>query len=427
MQNMTVAHKIRKARSVILETQPFYGTILCGLQLVETDNVNGQRIDTMAVDGRSIFYNTSFIESLPISEVVGVLCHEVMHVANGHHLRRNGRDPMEWNIACDYAINPHILMDKMALPKDGLFDDTYKDMGAEAIYARRKKDAEAKSKAKAESQASSPQPTQGSGAEGNGRDPSDQPSQSNVGSKPGSKPAKAPSSPGVIMEPRHENGTPMTAEELADEADNNRVKVIQAGRISELAGSKSGGASKLILEAKTSHEDWRDVLRKFVSAGVENQMDQTWSRISRRSLSRGEYLPGYTKESTGDLVIIKDTSGSIEDAPNAQFDAEIRRIVEDVQPDSVTIIACDAQVKFCKTYMKGEEIHLSSKGGGGTRFSPAFAKIVELDLNPKAIIYFTDMICSDWGVDPGCPVLWCQWGVYKKEPPFGEVLKIKEF
>ena len=72
-------------------------------------------------------------------------------------------------------------------------------------------------------------------------------------------------------------------------------------------------------------------------------------------------------------------------------------------------------------------IDLEFKGGGGTRFAPVFEYIKEKNLEPKAILYFTDLCCGDFGEDPGIPVLWLN--TYRnnddKSVPFGEVIKLE--
>ena len=44
-----------------------------------------------------------------------------------HPVRRNGRDPDKWNVACDLAINPIVIKYGFQLPPDKLWDDKYAD------------------------------------------------------------------------------------------------------------------------------------------------------------------------------------------------------------------------------------------------------------------------------------------------------------
>ena len=74
--------EIKRARSALIVSQPFWGCLSAALRLVERPDV-----ETMATDGESLFFNPSFTLSLPQRELIGVLAHEVEHVARLHCLR----------------------------------------------------------------------------------------------------------------------------------------------------------------------------------------------------------------------------------------------------------------------------------------------------------------------------------------------------
>ena len=97
---------------------------------------------SMWTDGKTLAYNPAWINGLTLDEVKGVLCHEVMHVALLHNLRRDQRDPAKWNMAADHAVNPILLDANMTLPKDGLIGREYEGMAAEEIYNRLPQDQE---------------------------------------------------------------------------------------------------------------------------------------------------------------------------------------------------------------------------------------------------------------------------------------------
>ena len=124
----TAIDRIRKARTVLLLNHPFFGALIFRLTPVSAPN-----IPTMATDGKSLFYNPSFVDELPPDQLVGVLAHEVMHPALRHHTRRGNRDRERWNEAADYAINPLVLNAGMALPKDALSDSRFHNLSAEPV------------------------------------------------------------------------------------------------------------------------------------------------------------------------------------------------------------------------------------------------------------------------------------------------------
>lgn len=132
---MNALQRISRARSSLIMNQPFFGCLALNLQLMEDETCG-----TMATDGRHLFYAPDFVTRLSDPELRGVLMHEVLHCAHGHMLRRRGRDPKKWNVACDYAINLEVIDAGGVLPKGGLVDEQYRDMHAEAIYAKLPKD-----------------------------------------------------------------------------------------------------------------------------------------------------------------------------------------------------------------------------------------------------------------------------------------------
>jgi predicted metal-dependent peptidase len=92
---------------------------------------------TAATDGTHVFYNPDYLDSLTEPKRVGLLVHETLHPMLLHHTRRNGRDPEEWNVAADLAINPGIIADGWELPDGFLIDPQYAGLSAEEIFRLR--------------------------------------------------------------------------------------------------------------------------------------------------------------------------------------------------------------------------------------------------------------------------------------------------
>ena len=98
--NQDIKDRIEDVRANILLEQPFYGTILSHIPLVEDES-----IDTAATDGRRIIYSPEYMGMLTGSEIKFILLHELLHILLMHFSRRKGRDRVIWNIATDYVIN----------------------------------------------------------------------------------------------------------------------------------------------------------------------------------------------------------------------------------------------------------------------------------------------------------------------------------
>lgn len=101
--------KIERVSAKMILSHPWYASLFLRLRRVETE-----RVDTMAVDGRTLFFSPKFTESLSDYDCQTVLMHEVLHCALLHITRRNARNPLQWNIACDAAVNAVLVADGRA-------------------------------------------------------------------------------------------------------------------------------------------------------------------------------------------------------------------------------------------------------------------------------------------------------------------------
>ena len=100
-----VIDKLTQAKTRLSLTEPFFSTILYRFPTQATDLV-----PIAAVTPRGlILYNPKAIENLTVEEIVFLLCHEVMHIALAHCLRRDSRDHHIFNIACDAVINETLI------------------------------------------------------------------------------------------------------------------------------------------------------------------------------------------------------------------------------------------------------------------------------------------------------------------------------
>ena len=120
--------KVIKARAALVLDEPFFGSLVLRLKLKEDPSCK-----TMWVDGSTLGFNSTFVDSLSIEKLKGCLCHEVLHLALSHHTRRGNRTRTKWNVAGDYAING-MIKDKFSLPDGCLFDPKFTGLSTEAIY-----------------------------------------------------------------------------------------------------------------------------------------------------------------------------------------------------------------------------------------------------------------------------------------------------
>ena len=357
---------IARAKSMLLVRHAFFASLALNLEYIETEET-----ETMATDGKTIYYNPAWVATLELIEIMSVIAHEVLHVAFCHHLRRNGRDQDRWNKACDYAIN-WILVESgvFRLPEGGLFDEQYKGMTAEQIYNKL--------------------PTE---------DEEDDPS---AGSDP---------LVGEVWDATNDDGEPLTESEKASEEMKAQASVSEAMDAEQRVGiGEVDAAVREALEVnKIDAVAWYEQLAQWVTQYMISR--SSFNTPARRLLHTGHILPAATRDPEFHLVFAWDTSGSLTDELTGMIKAHINNAVQALNPSTVEIIYCDTRVRerntFCRTTGASPiELDINPVGGGGTRFDPVFKYISDEDIETDCLVYFTDGIGQVNVTEPDYPVLW---------------------
>ena len=126
---LTVVERLNKARITLTKDDgghPYFSYLLM--------HMRGQAVDksvvpTMGVDARGgLWYCEEYVKSISDEELIGVLCHEALHVVLHHLVRRSKSwNPQLANVAEDILVNHFILQEGFTLPsntltsKDGVF------------------------------------------------------------------------------------------------------------------------------------------------------------------------------------------------------------------------------------------------------------------------------------------------------------------
>jgi len=405
---MDAAMKITKARTAMLQSQRFYGKL--ALDLVPRPS---SRYDTLATNGRDLFFNPAWVDAQPMPKLIGAIAHEVCHVANLHHTRRRGRDAEQWNVAADLAINPILRNAGFDLPDGALFEPTFEGKSVEEIYRLR----EQKPKQEA-GQGQGKQPDGGQGGDKQGQDQQD-PNQQDDG-EPG-QPGGDPGGCGEILDAVNEDGSEPSPAELTRLEAEEQVNVAQAYHFAKQAGQSSTDQDRMLEDLKKAQQDWKEELRRFIIRN--NKSDASWARPNRRLINQGLYLPSLHSEAMGELVVAVDLSGSVTEWI-ADFCAELAAIKEETKPSKLTVLYFTDRVVKADTFNEDEELVIKPCGSGGTDFRPLFAYIENHDLNPDCTIVLTDLIASSPKDAPLYPVLWAATDRSQKEP-WGERIDLK--
>jgi predicted metal-dependent peptidase len=359
--NKEAETKIIRARISLLKVQPFFGTLALRLNMIEDTTLNPP---TMGVDGTNIFYHPDFVMEHSFDEVKFVIAHEVMHCVFDHVTRVGGRDPVRWNVAGDYAINPLLVDAGLQLPSSGgLINAAYAGMTADQIYNLL------------------PQST-----------------------KPYDSFRPAPK-------------TPAKMRELEEDW---KVATVQAANAAKGVGNLPASLKRFVHELIESKTDWRAQLREFAVEISKN--DYAWQRVNRRFVAAGFYLPGLYSENMGTMVIVTDDSGSISNDILQLFASEIEAIREAVRPERTIVLSCDMRINHIDDLTMDDPFQLKCHGGGGTDFRPPFEWLKEQDITPSCLIYLTDLDGPFPEIPPHYPVMWCS--INKQRAPWGQTLHI---
>ena len=388
--------KLTKARACLVLDHCFFGALALRLRLVEAPGIG-----TAATDGESIFYESDWIDTLSHAETMGLLAHEVLHVANGHVWRRDARESEQWNIACDAAIN-HILRDAgLTLPAGGIEDASLAGLSAEEAYPRCKRGGGGK----------------GNKPGGGGAAAGGQPGGAGVG-KPGGPPAPDPGKMGGVIDGPAKSPAEKAAAEAAA-----KVAVAQAAAVARAMGDLPASLRGMVGDIVNPRIPWRVVLADFVQRVSRNDYD--WTRANRRHLQRGFILPTLHSNELGDVVVAVDTSGSAFDPDTlARFKSELSGVLAAFDV-TAHVVFCDTSLHVGGVYGRADlPLSLDFPGGGGTDFRPPFEWVDAEGLEPACLIYLTDLFCSRFPPEPDYPVLWAVVDNPDSEAPFGVTLHI---
>ena len=385
---MNVQDRIKKAHISIMQHKTFCsysGILACGKVKVNDD------VSTAATNGWDVYYNPDFIEQYmkPDPELRFLILHEAQHKAYRHlqvWRALHDENAQLANIAADHFVNLSLVdMDAgegfIKMPSVGVQPDPkYRGWSVKQIFEDLKANGEG----------------QGQG-DGEGMDEHD-----------------------------WENamsGDPAKEQERANEIQ----RAIRQGEIvrRKMAGKGAGNADGVFGDLLQPKIDWKKVLREFITETCAGRDESSWRKPNRRFLSYDTYMPSMVGTTMTELVIGFDTSGSIFGGNEmTMFVSEIKQIIEDIKPTKVHVIYWDTEVAGHQTFEEGQFAvqDLKPKGGGGTDGSVLFKYLKENNINPQAIVQFTDGYVGDWG-NTDVPTLWAVSS--DLVAPFGTTIRVE--
>lgn len=422
---------------------------------------------TAWTDGKHLGFNCQHVLDIPLEECISLLAHEAEHVVKGDpwrmHLwlqrvaamaKAKGGDQValqKYNEGSDHGINLRLERNGYQLGNDWLKDAAFDKVAAEVAATQLLEampDPQPQQKPQQQQQGQQQQGDQGQQAGDQGQ-PGDGQGQGQENAQNGSQAApsngqaqpqgqqgqaqaqggQAPSSGQVRPFPTAaEPGTPAAIKEAKRGYSKLKKDMANAKRYAEGCGCTNEGTMMEVEQVLAVRLDWDALLREFMVDRVPE--DYSWARPQRDYMLRGIYMPTLHSEALGDVLLVADTSGSMDREAFDECAGHVHQIC--------TELGARLKVLYVDTAIRGEQdltaddsaASLQPVGGGGTDFRPAFKWLAEQDeYDPACVVYFTDLECTRFpephAVD--VPVLWVQWGTYNAPPvPFGEVVVLPQ-
>jgi predicted metal-dependent peptidase len=413
---MTRNESLSKATKDLMLKEPYYGIFLIML-----NKFWSKRVPTAGVSKMGINYqleiNEEFWDKLPELHKLGVLKHELLHIAFGHlSMFFKFSDKKRANVAMDMELNQYI--ENGWLPGDDMTADQFQQL-VDSVKEKVKQGLEdgtmTQEQAEAEYEAIPPRGVliedyadKGWDTKAGSRyyydklkEAQDEKDQNGTSGNPHLD---------KLLDSIQKGDTPdhSTWEEF-DNLSEAEQKLLDKQVQKLLSDAKEQTIKKRgtvpgeieglieIDEIVPPKFDWRGYIRRFT--GVSTRVFT--KKVRRKENRRFSDNPGLKIKMKQHMLLAIDTSGSVSDSELAEFMNEMHHIYK--AGVDITVIQCDTQIKSIEPY-RGE-LDLKVQGRGGTEFDPVIRYFNENNKLYTSLVYFTDGECSA-SVLPKGPTLW---------------------
>jgi len=441
LSNLSVEDRIRRAKIRMYKRSPFFAYIILHLKIKtltaqEAKSFPGDGEPTMCIDKYgNLKYGEAWVSKLDDEQLMGVLAHEVLHMALMHMDRGMGKEPSLFNKSNDLVANDILNGEKFRLPSEGLIPD---DEHSFEIFGTKIENINEKSSEEIYSELYPLLPKIKVWEEGC--------SGGSSGGKGGGKgltsKEKKEADEKLKGFDEHEYGDNEEEEKKAEQGEEGdgfgpqkpgdkwKKIVAEAANLAKQQGKLPAGLERRIEDVMDSKVGWRHKLYKYVVDQIIH--DYTWSMPSKRAAALGVHLPKTLKESVH-IVVSIDTSGSIGQDELKEFTSELLAIGNSFPNIKLDVIICDAEVH--ETYELTKDnvediLSMSMSGGGGTSHIPIYDYVNEHITDAKVLINFTDGYTDfpEDGDELPYETLWviCEDGCNEDAVPFGDYIRLGE-
>lgn len=365
---------LSKISKELMLKEPYYGFFLIMLNKVWRKDLPTAGVSKNGINFQ-LAINEDFWTSLSEMHQMGLLKHELLHIAFGHLTSfKSFKNKRLANVAMDMEINQYI--DEDWLPEGGIDINDYEDLnleikaGCRYYYDKLNQFQDEKDK---------------NGTCGNeGMDK-------------------------LLDQVANGEGPDHSTWEEFEDLSEAEQKLIEKQLQKVLADAKEQTLKKrgnvpgeiegviVIEEIVAPKFDWRGYIRRFT--GVSTKVFT--KKIRRKENRRFSDNPGLKIKMKQHMLLAIDTSGSVSDSELQEFMGEIHHIYK-VGVD-VTVVQCDTSIRSIEPYKGKHEINVA--GRGGTEFDPVLDYYNANQKKYTSLVYFTDGECYT-SVVPKGNVLW---------------------
>jgi predicted metal-dependent peptidase len=363
---MQLQENLSKAKAKLLVNYPAFGFIVAKMQFRADDT-----IQNFKSDGKKFLYNDTFLATCNQEALQFVLSHAALHTILRHTQRQHKRTPFLWQLATDYAISSMLKQSGLSVPDFAVYQERFDGMYAEEIYAILQE-------------------------ETNHQEEVDN-----------------TSTPQNLQEDHH----PTHEQELQEYMEEKFIQKLLQENFETLPQA----VQRFIKPKPKATICWKHLLRNAIITHAKE--DYVLYPPAKKLLYQGVYLPSLTSN-TLKLTIIIDTSGSIDDKLLELFFQEVGYILLSVSSYTIDLIVADDKIREHFTLQQGESLPTVVTGGCGTDFRVAFDYIHAQKLQPRLVLFFSDLE----GIFPNkkvyYDVIWI--APKKKDVPFGKVIELTQ-
>ena len=388
---------LSKTGKDLMLKEPYYGFFL-----IKLNKIWNNRVPTAGVCKNGINYqlaiNEKFWTDLSEDHRLGLLKHELLHIAFGHLTTVfKFSDRRLANIAMDMEINQYISDD--LLPVGGIDINNYPDLnlntkaGCRYYYDKLK-------------EAKNEKDTNGTSGDEKYDDLCDQMDAGDGADLPDHS-----------TWDEFENLT--EAEQKLIEKQVQKILSDAKDDTIKKRGNVPGEIEGVLIleEVVAAKFDWKGYIRRF--NGVSTKVYT--KKVRRKENKRYDANPGLKIKMKQHMLLGVDTSGSVSDHELQEFMNEIHHIHK--SGVDITVIQCDTRINSIEPY-KGK-LEMSVSGRGGTEFDPVLEYYNENQGLYTSLVYFTDGECYT-SVTPKGRVLWVLSEQSSMNPDLpGQVIKLE--